>query len=261
MEKIEKKDKEYFATLISPEVPKPPIAPLPAPNLKPLPPAQRHTNYFPPIAKNPAQRSLPRPSPLESQPVPNQENPMTMGEGTGKGNLTPDKIDSLLKPGETGKAGEVFPKKESLKPGFSERGKFLFDQDVTEQIAGRSLAKANKEGDRNHPITFDTKVYEYSGYMTKLKQKIESIWQFPPDAVSHGIKFPQDLKIQFTIKRDGKLAEVRLIRTSGYKILDDAALKALRDGEPYWPLPEEWGKDSYTILGHFIYGIYGYELR
>ena len=58
--------------------------------------------------------------------------------------------------------------------------------------------------------------------------------------------------------KDGKLGAVELVRTSGYKMLDDAAIKALKDGEPYWPIPEEWGMESYTISGHFIYSIYGY---
>jgi protein TonB len=57
------------------------------------------------------------------------------------------------------------------------------------------------------------------------------------------------------------LGAVELIRTSGHKSLDDAAMKALKEGEPYWPLPDEWGMEAYTIEGHFIYSIYGYYIR
>ncbi|PKL52368.1 MAG: hypothetical protein CVV37_01730 [Nitrospira bacterium HGW-Nitrospira-1] len=61
--------------------------------------------------------------------------------------------------------------------------------------------------------------------------------------------------------KNGKLGAVELVRTSGYKMLDAAAIKALKDGEQYWPLPEAWDMESYTILGHFVYSLYGYSLR
>ncbi len=92
-----------------------------------------------------------------------------------------------------------------------------------------------------------------------LKEKIESIWQYPIEAARRGIY--GDLRIRFSITRNGKLGYVRLIRTSGYKELDEAAMKALKDAEPYWPLPEDWQGDSLTITGHFIYSIGGFYLR
>jgi protein TonB len=52
-----------------------------------------------------------------------------------------------------------------------------------------------------------------------------------------------------------------LVRTSGYKDLDDAAIKALRDAEPYWPLPDDIREQSLTITGHFIYSLYGQYIR
>jgi protein TonB len=82
---------------------------------------------------------------------------------------------------------------------------------------------------------------------------------YPPDAAAMGIY--GDLKITFTIKKDGRLGDIQLVRTSGYKMLDDAAIRALKDGEPYWPLPDEWGMDTYTIQGHFGYSLYGAYLR
>jgi len=70
-----------------------------------------------------------------------------------------------------------------------------------------------------------------------------------------------DLDIEFTIKKNGKLGAIQLVRTSGYKDLDDAAIKALRDAEPYWPLPDDIREQSLTITGHFIYSLYGQYIR
>ncbi|MEW6116587.1 MAG: TonB family protein [Nitrospirota bacterium] len=131
----------------------------------------------------------------------------------------------------------------------------LFDREVIGK-----LAQADKgEAQHGSSITFDTKEYRYYGYMQRLKDKIEGIWIYPSAAAARGIY--GDLYIRFTIKKNGKLGAVEVIRTSGHKELDDAALKALRDAEPYWPLPESWEEEGLTITGHFVYTIYGTYIR
>ncbi|MDH4231838.1 MAG: TonB family protein, partial [Nitrospirota bacterium] len=132
----------------------------------------------------------------------------------------------------------------------------LYDPKVIGDIAMKGGGGQPKKDDS---VTFDTSDYRYAGYMRKLKAKIESIWVYPPEAMARGLY--GDLKVRFTIRKDGRLGAVELVRTSGYKMLDDAAIRALKDGEPYWPLPEEWGMESYSILGHFVYSLYGYSLR
>jgi protein TonB len=108
-------------------------------------------------------------------------------------------------------------------------------------------------------ITFDAGEFKYEGYMMKLKARIEGIWRYPQDAARRGLY--GDLYIRFTIKKNGRLADVELVRTSGHRSLDEAAMQALKEGEPYWPLPDEWGKDVLTITGHFVYSMYGTYIR
>ncbi len=133
----------------------------------------------------------------------------------------------------------------------------LFDRDVIGDITKRNIER--EERDKKDKIfTFDTKQYRFLLYNQRLKQRIESIWVYPRDAAAQGIY--GDLVIRFTILNNGSLGPVELVRTSGHKSLDDAAIKALKDGAPYWPLPKEWGIDSYTIEGLFIYSLYGYYI-
>jgi len=91
--------------------------------------------------------------------------------------------------------------------------------------------------------------------MSKLKQRIEYIWKYPPAAVQSGLH--GDLYMRFTIMQNGSLGNVEIVRTSGHQILDKAALQALKDGVPYWPFPPSWGKKSISITGHFIYTLGG----
>jgi len=87
--------------------------------------------------------------------------------------------------------------------------------------------------------------------MRTVKKRIEDIWKYPEEAARLGIS--GDLYMDFTIKKDGTVGEIEIVRTSGYRELDEAAIKALRDASPFWPLPEDWEKDSLKIRGHFIY--------
>ena len=130
----------------------------------------------------------------------------------------------------------------------------LFDSDVIAQSMRQEPVKTKPP-----EITFDTREFKYQGYMARLKEKIESIWQYPRSAAERGIY--GDLFIRFSIKKDGSLGRVDLVRTSGYRDLDEAALKALRDASPFWPLPKEWDMEEFIIEGHFIYTLYGYYIR
>jgi len=157
---------------------------------------------------------------------------------------------------EKGYAGEstaARPGKSPI-PGQPSLREKLFDR----EIIGK-LSKQDQEGTKEgSSITFDSSEFKYYGYMQRLREKIESVWRYPPDAAARGIY--GDLHIQFTIKKNGELGAVQLLRTSGYKSLDDAAIKALRDAGPYWSL-DNIGTESLTITGHFIYVNGAYYIR
>ena len=149
------------------------------------------------------------------------------------------------------------PSEKSLPPGGQQAAirDRLFDRDIIAK-----LSKQEQEGVKNSSsITFDTEEFKYYGYMQRLKEKIESAWKYPPDAAAR--REYGDLYIQFTIKKDGKIGAIELVKTSGHPSLDTAAIKALRDADPYWPLPNAMGKESLTITGHFVYLNGAYYIR
>jgi protein TonB len=152
--------------------------------------------------------------------------------------------------------GLQFPgKREDIE---TNKGKgFSLSQSARE--AGAKIAKKTEGQQEKSSIAFDVKGFKYDGYMMRLKDKIEGIWQYPSDAATRGIY--GDLYLSFTIRKNGSLSKVELVRTSGYRSLDEAAMKALKDAAPYWPLPEDWKEEELTIKGHFIYSIYGVYVR
>ncbi len=228
---------EFVTTLVFPEELSKPEE---VPRLIPQPPIRPRT--APPVQKR--------------REIPSKEKPEVPGRGRKTGKPLPEGISP--EKGSPESSRERIEDAERVKPGYDERAK-LFDRDIISSTAKKDFHGSSEGPDRDNTITFNTTEYRYTGYMSKLKERIESIWTYPLEARMKGIY--GDLRIRFTIKKNGRLQGVELVRTSGYKMLDDAALKALKDGEPYWPLPEEWGLESYTIHGHFIYSMYGFYVR
>jgi protein TonB len=165
----------------------------------------------------------------------------------------PEEAGTALAPGDGIPEEEKIPEERAAqRPGPLSR---LFNRDLIEEFARDGLpAEKIKNG-----VTFDTREFKYRAYMERLREKVENIWKYPEEAARKGIY--GDLVIVFVIRKDGSLGSVELLRTSGYPILDEYALRALRHGEPYWPLPEGWGQSSLTITGHFIYSYYGYYVE
>lgn len=131
----------------------------------------------------------------------------------------------------------------------------LFDPGVIGKVLAmnssrRKMAQADKKG----AITFDTSDAKYIGYMRLLRIEIESIWKYPRQAAYRGEQ--GDLEIRFTINKKGQLADVQVLRGSGYPLLDEAAVQALKNGR-YWPLPDSWHQTKLTIDGHFVYSLRG----
>jgi len=150
---------------------------------------------------------------------------------------------------------KTFSKAETTNPILSM--KQLLPEDLIAKTAQQPLEQAKKQSTAS--ITFSTKKLKYESYMMRLKERIESIWVYPPEAIEKGIY--GDLVIEFAIDKNGKLTYARVIRTSGFDILDEAALRALKEGQPYWPLPKSWHKNMLYVKGHFIYTLSGMYIR
>lgn len=151
-------------------------------------------------------------------------------KGENKSSSTPSKEQGLVQPDKEGS---------TLAPHS-----YLFDKNTIEKFAREGSAA--KKG-----LTFDTSEFKHRGYMRMLKERIEDVWKYPAEAAKQGIS--GDLYMKFSIKKDGRIAEIELLRTSGHRELDEAAMKAVKNAEPFWPLPEDWDKDILEIKGHFIY--------
>ncbi len=247
-----KKEEPIIARIIVPEAEK---KPLKKELKKPPVPKKKKPETKPPELKkrpSPPPISSARKKPKTKLPLKEKSSPPgTASKPTKKSGLLKEKKPLAEKPASRDRAITEGTTARKTLPS----GRELMGREIIQELAKKEL----KETEKDNAITFDTKELKYYSYMLKLKDRIESIWIYPEEAARRGIF--GDLYIQFTIKKDGHLGAIELLRTSGYRELDEAAIRALKDGEPYWPLPESWGVDAITIKGHFIYSLYGTYIR
>ena len=83
----------------------------------------------------------------------------------------------------------------------------------------------------NAPSSGRTQECEFGPYMAELQRRIKRSWFPPKDTESKRVQ------VIFKVHRDGSLSHLRLERSSGLAIADQAALKAIEDAAPFHPLP------------------------
>jgi len=108
-----------------------------------------------------------------------------------------------------------------------------------------------KDIEKGNTISLNTKSYKYISYFTHIKRKIELVWEYPRTAAELGQE--GRLTLRFTILKDGRLYGVKLIQSSGYHLLDDEAVRAVKEAAPFNPIPDRLHKDHLNILASFTY--------
>ena len=76
-------------------------------------------------------------------------------------------------------------------------------------------------------------------YLERWRQKIETIGNlnYPIEARRKGIE--GSLQMLVTLAADGSVKQLEILKSSGYSILDDAAVRTVRSASPFEPFPNE----------------------
>lgn len=103
---------------------------------------------------------------------------------------------------------------------------------------------------RPHVITASTKDAKDVAYMDAWRQKVERIGNLNyPDAAKRA-HLSGSLLLDVALNRDGTLAGIEVVKSSGHLVLDDAAREIVRRAAPYAPFPEAMAKE-YNVF-HII---------
>jgi TonB family protein len=84
---------------------------------------------------------------------------------------------------------------------------------------------------------------EWDAYVVDLEKKVLSKW-FPPP----GIKAYKGVKVEMRIRKDGRLSRTSMTKSSQILVVNQAAVKAVKDAAPFKPFPDSLkGKDFATF--------------
>lgn len=113
---------------------------------------------------------------------------------------------------------------------------------LSAQISDSALAYAQRP--RQTFISAKTQEYKYASYMEAWRVKVERIGNLNyPDEAKRG-NLTGSLILDVALNPDGSINNMALRRSSGYKVLDDAALRIVKLAAPYAPFPNDIRKDT-----------------
>lgn len=157
-------------------------------------------------------------------------------------------------PDDLNREKETEKKEETIPTVQSKNEKPIRIYPTKEQIA-RLSEKYEKEmpaEEKDKNLSLNTSEPLSVSYMHGLKSKIYHEWEYPEAAAREGQS--GRLWIRFIIRKDGTLQDAELIKSSGYPMLDDAALSAVRLAAPFYPFPKTFGSlERITINASFEY--------
>jgi protein TonB len=108
----------------------------------------------------------------------------------------------------------------------------------------RQSMQAYSKRPRQTFISARTQEFRHASYMNEWVAKVERVGNlnYPDEARRQGIS--GNLMLQVSINTDGSVRNIRLLRSSGHKVLDDAAIRIVQLAAPFAPLPPEIRKDT-----------------
>jgi protein TonB len=106
---------------------------------------------------------------------------------------------------------------------------------LTARIQAESSAYASRA--RRKAISTATREYIYANYMEAWRRKVERIGNlnYPREARELGLF--GSLILHVAVRADGSLEGIRVVRSSGHEVLDDAAIRIVELAAPFSPFP------------------------
>lgn len=128
--------------------------------------------------------------------------------------------------------------------------KILNPSDILSEIAKREVNNV-KEGEDE--VNIEAMKFKYYSYFYKFKRLLYQVWEYPERSIYNGEEGV--VRIKFSILRDGKITNIRVVESSGYPDLDSAAVRALKTMKGV-PLPNSYKLNILHVDGYFAYNIY-----
>jgi len=211
----------------------------------------------PPPAPLPEPASAPTEPVNEPPPAPRQEKTVTKNAAVSEKRITPPKPTPPMRPSKppAPPVAATPPATTSLTERGLQMAKLKSDvlqQSLRDDVTARSAV-----------LTANTRYGAEAAYLNTWVNQVESIGNqnYPDEARRKNLS--GRLMLEVKIDAWGKVLSVHVRKSSGHKILDEAAENIVRMGEPYTKFPPEMREkyDQITILRTWAFGPSGVNTR
>ena len=141
---------------------------------------------------------------------------------------------------------------------FKEKKKKVKKTDDSKMQKERIFNPGPTDPESNDEVTvdFNTQEFKYISYFLRIKRKIEMTWSYPKSSLQRGETGQVVLKI--SLDKTGKLNDIKTLKSSGYKDLDNEAQNAILQAAPFGPFPSSWTLKKLNINITFNYSPQGW---
>lgn len=126
------------------------------------------------------------------------------------------------------------------------------------QIESDWRRKYHSDVDRGDTVWMDTAQDMLISFMRRFRINIYGVWNYPDEAAQNGQQ--GTCLVRVTVDRQGNVTNVQLLESSGFRSLDEEAMRAVRDGASYGPLPRSYPHEDLKIMAFFQYYL-GVDIR
>jgi protein TonB len=93
---------------------------------------------------------------------------------------------------------------------------------------------------------------QFGSFLRRFETAVYGVWRYPQEAAMKGIEGITPVRITFN--RRGEITDVRLLESSGAKVLDDDVFRTLKLVGPVGGFPKGYDKDEFHLIAFFQYG-------
>lgn len=212
--------------------PAPPVAAAPIvlaaqsqPGTAPLAPTAPATSPTPPAKPTPSTRHSPSRSPPPAALIP---PPLAAVVPTEITPLLP--LDPLSVPAVTTSAVTT--------------AQIFASQDAETSQLNQHLETRPQHQVRRQSISASTREFRYANYLGAWARKVERIGNLNYPAAAREQNLSGSLIVHVAIRADGSIETIRIVRSSGVPLLDQAALAIVKLAAPYAPFPPDIAADT-----------------
>lgn len=116
---------------------------------------------------------------------------------------------------------------------------------LTADLDRRSQSASAKN--RRKAVNASTQEYKYASYLEAWRRKVENIGNLNYPDEARRLRLYGNLLMHVAIRSDGSVERIRVVRSSGHQLLDDAAVRIVRLAAPFAPFPPEI-RDEVDVL-------------